>query len=182
MIHPLSPLFRAIVQVAFFLINLLALHLLLRGHDRPGGGFIAGVCTAVSLVLLALGITVEKTRRTIRWRSARVAGLGALLALATATLPVFLGAPFLANLQYTTGPLPLLGPVTLSTALLFDTGVYLVVVGVLAKILFAFGLSTAGRSGFVRGEEDLFSASFEVPIEASARRDSSEETGASDAG
>lgn len=165
MTQPLSPIFRALVQVAFFLINLLALHLLLRGHERPGGGFIAGVCTAVSLVLLSLGITVEQTRRTIRWRSARIAAVGALLAVATATAPMFFGLPFFTHVHVTTADLPALGRVTLSTTLLFDFGVYLVVVGVMAKLLFAFGLSTAGQSAFVQGEEDRFSASFEEPLE-----------------
>jgi multicomponent Na+:H+ antiporter subunit B len=154
------------VQVAFFLINLLAAYLLIRGHERPGGGFIAGLCTAISLVLLSLGITVEQTRRTIRWRSARIAAIGSLLVVATAAGPMFFGHPFFTHFHATTADLPLFGRITLSTTLLFDFGIYLIVVGVMAKILFAFGLSTAGKSAFVEGEEDLFSARFEEPLES----------------
>ena len=53
---PQSFIFQAIVRLLFFLINVLAIYLLLRGHNLPGGGFIACLATAISLVLLSLAV------------------------------------------------------------------------------------------------------------------------------
>lgn len=121
--------------------TLFAIYLLLRGHDEPGGGFVAGLVTASAVVLQGLAFGVEDTRRRLGavlraapWVGIAVAGAVALLA------PLLTGLPLLTHFH---GDIPLPGhdPVHLSTALLFDVGIYLVVVGVAGTLvgLFAEG-------------------------------------------
>ena len=65
MITERSWIFSVVARFAFFAINAFALHLFLRGHNAPGGGFIAGLASAASLVLLSLALGVGKMHRLI---------------------------------------------------------------------------------------------------------------------
>ncbi len=109
-------------------VNLLALWLLLRGHDAPGGGFIAGGVTALSLVMLHLAIGRERFGQLFPWDPLRMAGYGFLIALITPLLPTASGGWFFQRIAWEKWPL-------LSTTFLFDLGVYLVVTGVIAKLI-----------------------------------------------
>src|SRR5690625_7218394 len=101
---------------------LFSVFLLLRGHDEPGGGFIAGLVAtgAVALYLFAHG--VESTRRILRFEPQEFLGLGLLFGLASALIRPLMGEPFFTEQCYT---LYLGGntEVKLSTVLLFDVGV-----------------------------------------------------------
>lgn len=114
------------VQIAF------SIYLLLRGHNVPGGGFIGGLVLASALVLRVM---VRPGRDDGR-DPAVLAGIGLLVALLGAVMPLFTGQHFFKGLWG--GPdlyIPLVGKVKLGTPLLFDIGVFLVVTGVGAKIL-----------------------------------------------
>ena len=115
------------------LLLLFSLFLLLRGHNEPGGGFVAGLTAAAAFALYALAHDVPSARRVLRVDPKRLMGLGLLLSLGSGLLGLFAGRPFLAGLWDDTS-LPVLGK--LGTPIGFDVGVYLVVVGVVLTILF----------------------------------------------
>lgn len=108
-----------------------AVYLLLRGHNLPGGGFIGGLVLASALVLRVM----VDARRAPKWDPIALAGVGLLLALGSAVLPLFSGLPFFTGLWGGEIWLPAIGKLKLGTPLLFDTGVFLVVTGVGAKML-----------------------------------------------
>jgi multicomponent Na+:H+ antiporter subunit B len=171
---PDSFIFQTIVRLAFFLINVLAVYLLLRGHNLPGGGFIAGLATAISLVLLSLAIGNEAIHRVVRFDPVRVAAVGLLLAALTGAIPMLMGRAYLEHFQGYLRGLPLVGDWHLGTPLLFDLGVYFVVVGIASKIVFVFAKSTQGLRALVVEEETRYSAITEAPIESDAAGDAEE--------
>ncbi len=121
-----------------FLLPLLlvfSVFVLLRGHSEPGGGFIGGLVASAAFALYALAFDVRDARRTLRVSPRVLIGIGLLLALLAAAFPLLLGYPFMTGLL-TEFSLPAIGP--LSVPLVFDTGVYLVVIGVVATIVFTF--------------------------------------------
>lgn len=168
---PDSYIFKSVVRFSFFVINVFAIYLLLRGHNLPGGGFIGGLATAISFILLSLAIGVESLHRVMRVDPVRVAVAGLLLAALTSAAPLVAGRPFLEHFN-THLHVPLLGELHLGTPLLFDVGVFLVVVGVTCKIIFILAKSTEGLRALVQEEEARYSSPRESAIEDSAVEDS----------
>ena len=107
---------------------LVSVFIFLRGHNEPGGGFIAGLITAVALILLqvAYGQRWVQTRMGVRFPN--LAASGVLIATATGLVSLLLGYPFLTS-AFGHFNLPLIGEIELASAMLFDLGVYLTVVG-----------------------------------------------------
>jgi multicomponent K+:H+ antiporter subunit A len=118
---------------------LVSVYILLRGHNMPGGGFIAGLVTAVALIMqyLANGVTWTHQRLPSNMHPLIGAGLG--LAVLTGLGAFFFGYPFLTS---TFGHMdwPLVGEFELASAMAFDLGVYMVVVGATLQILIHLGL------------------------------------------
>lgn len=162
---PDSFIFRTVIRFAFFFINFFSLYLLLRGHNFPGGGFIAGLVTAISLILLSMAVGLQEIHRIIRLDPVRVAAFGLLLAAGTAAAPAFFGSRFFEHTEAHLYAVPLLGEVHVGTTLIFDTGVFLVVVGIVAKLIFVMMYSTQGHRAFVEEEERLYSSIIEGQIE-----------------
>lgn len=165
MIGPRSYIFDQLARAVFFLVNVLALYLLLRGHNLPGGGFIAGLASAISLILLSLALGVEAMPRIVRLDPVRLAAAGLLLAALTGAAPLLFGAPFLEHFNAHLHDVPLIGDVHVGTPLLFDLGVYLLVVGIACKMIFVFTLSTQGLRAMVAEEERRYSSPIEQPLE-----------------
>lgn len=161
---PDSYIFKSVVRFSYFVINVFAIYLLLRGHNLPGGGFIGGLAAAISFVLLSLAIGVEELHRVMRFDPVRVAAAGLLLSTLTGAAPLLAGQPFLEHFN-THLPVPLLGDLHVGTPLLFDIGVFLVVVGVTCKIIFVFAKSTEGLRALVQEEEARYRSPRETPIE-----------------
>jgi multicomponent K+:H+ antiporter subunit A len=118
----------------FPVIGAVSVYLLLRGHDLPGGGFVAGVTMAVAFILqyMARGtIWVEARLRVlpVRWM-----GIGLLLAVSTGAAAWLFGRPFLSS-SFSYVDIPLIGAVPLASALLFDLGVFAVVFGATVLML-----------------------------------------------
>jgi multicomponent Na+:H+ antiporter subunit B len=160
-----SFIFRPVVQFAFFIINVFAIYLLLRGHNLPGGGFIGGLVTGISLVLLSLALGQEEINRIIRVDPVGIAAAGLFIATATGLIAMVGGGPYLEQYNIYLRHLPLVGDVPMGTPLLFDLGVYLVVVGITAKIIFVLAKSTQGYGAFDRAETERYSAPVEEPID-----------------
>ncbi len=139
---------RIAARVLLPLALVVTLYIFMRGHNQPGGGFIAGLVTAVTLVLqyMAAGQTrtdgvlrAESGRRFTRW-----IGLGLGIAGLTGVGAFAFGQPFLTS-AYGHPQLPLLGELPLATAALFDLGVYVTVVG--ATLLMLTTLGGVSREG-----------------------------------
>ncbi|MCW3149072.1 monovalent cation/H+ antiporter subunit A [Stutzerimonas stutzeri] len=134
--HPmiLDTLARALLPMAL----LISVFIFLRGHNLPGGGFIAGLITAVALILqyISHGVVWAQQRQPFSYHS--VIGAGLLTAGLTGLGSWLFGYPFLTS-AFGHFNLPLVGEFELATAMLFDLGVYLVVVGATLIILSNIG-------------------------------------------
>ncbi len=113
---------------------LFSLLLVWRGHNEPGGGFSGGLVAAAAFALYSIARDAAATRRLLRFDPHVFIGSGLLLAIASAALPLMLGLPLL-TARWVELRLGGLGEMKLGTPLLFDIGVYLVVVGVTLTIL-----------------------------------------------
>lgn len=160
-----SYIFRAIGSLLFFLINVFSVYLLLRGHNLPGGGFIGGLGTALSLLMLSLAFGVQRTQEILRVDPVRLALGGLSLAGLTALLPLFVGDPFLRHYHAKLEHLPVVGTIEIGTPLVFDIGVFLVVVGVTAKLIFVLARPNAGLTALAPAEWERYAARLERPIE-----------------
>ncbi|UCG40859.1 MAG: hypothetical protein JSV07_00975 [Acidimicrobiia bacterium] len=103
-------------------------YLLFVGHNQPGGGFAAGLVAGVAVVLAWAAGGQATVRRVLPFRSSALLGLGLVLASGTGFASLLVGAGFLQS-DYLEVAIPLIGKVKVVSALAFDTGVYLVVVG-----------------------------------------------------
>jgi multicomponent Na+:H+ antiporter subunit B len=118
------------------MILLFSVFLLLRGHQLPGGGFVGGLIAAVAFGLYLLAFDAHETRRLLRIDPRRLVGLGLLVALGSGLAGVLNGEPFLTarweQVHLFDGV-----QVKIGTPLLFDIGVYLVVLGAVLAMLLA---------------------------------------------
>jgi len=165
-----SFILRAVAALLFFLVNVFAVYLLLRGHNLPGGGFIGGLGSGLSFILLMLAFGVTSVERVLMKDPVRIAVIGLALALASSLAPVFGAAPFLKHYHLKLQDLPLVGDLAIGTPLVFDVGVFLVVVGVTTKLTFLLGRSLSGLTAVSPAERSRYSAPAESPIEEAGTR------------
>lgn len=136
-------------QVTRFLLPLallVALHLFLRGHNAPGGGFIAGLVAAVALVLQYMANGIDWTRERWRVPYPTLIAAGVLMATGTGLGSLVLRHPFLTS-TFSHVHAPLVGDFELASAMIFDLGVFLTVVGVVLLILADLGNLTRRHGG-----------------------------------
>jgi len=127
---------RVIMEWLFPFVTVLALYLLMRGHDLPGGGFAAGVTMSIALILQYMAAGTRSVEARLRIKPLNWIGVGLLMAVATGLGALVFGYPFLTSFfRYL--DVPLVGKVPIASALLFDLGVFLLVVGTTALILLA---------------------------------------------
>jgi multicomponent Na+:H+ antiporter subunit B len=107
--------------------------LLFRGHNVPGGGFVGGLVAATAFTLYGMAYGVTEAMQTIRINPRTLIALGLLVAVISGLPAIFLGDAFMTGLWYAQ-PLPVIGKV--GTPLLFDLGVYLLVMGISLTIIF----------------------------------------------
>lgn len=110
-----------------------ALFMFFRGHDLPGGGFIAGLIASIPFMVHAMACGYESTIRTYRLKPRLVAVCGLITACFSGMLGVFAGKPFMTAL-WIEEKAPLIGKI--GTPILFDLGVFLIVWGVVLQITF----------------------------------------------
>ncbi|MDQ0839991.1 monovalent cation:proton antiporter [Sphingomonas faeni] len=127
---------RLIMEWLFPFILVLAVYLFIRGHDLPGGGFAAGITMSVALILQYMAGGTRSVEARLRIRPLRWIGGGLLCALATGAGSLTFGYQFLSS-YFRYVDVPLIGSVPFATALLFDLGVFSLVVGATALILIA---------------------------------------------
>jgi multicomponent K+:H+ antiporter subunit A len=124
------------MAMLFPVIGVTAVFLLLRGHDLPGGGFVAGIIMAVAFILqyMARGTLWVETR--LRILPVRWMGIGLLLAVGVGAAAWAVHRPFLTS-TFSYAGIPLIGTVPLASAFLFDLGVFALVVGATVLTLIA---------------------------------------------
>ncbi len=115
------------------ILLMFSLFLLGRGHHLPGGGFVGGLVASAAFMLYAIAHDVERARRLLRVDTITLIGAGLCLALASGLLGPLLGQPFMTGLWFH-HPMPFAGK--LGTPVVFDMGVYLVVLGATLTVLF----------------------------------------------
>jgi multicomponent Na+:H+ antiporter subunit B len=134
-----SIILTAATRVLTPLMVAFSLFILLRGHNEPGGGFIGGLVATTAFALYAKALGVEATRAALRAEPSTIAVAGLGLATLAGLWGLILGDAFLQGMW------PLIATTAdggkaglpVGSVLLFDVGVYLVVVGSVLAILFA---------------------------------------------
>jgi multicomponent Na+:H+ antiporter subunit B len=106
--------------------------LLLRGHNNVGGGFVGGLVASSALMLYGIAISPQALRKLLPIEPHLLVGSGLLLALLSGLISILAGVPFMTGL-WLKDPIPVIGK--LGTPLLFDTGVYFLIIGVMLWIL-----------------------------------------------
>lgn len=134
-----------------------SLYIFLRGHNLPGGGFIAGLITAIALIIQYLALGQDEAERLLKAKSGRRyeqwIGAGLLFAGLTGMAAWAWGRPFLTSAQTHIHPL-LIGDVHLASAAAFDIGVYVTVVGATMLLISVLGDSRhSTMSGPVQEEQ-----------------------------
>lgn len=131
-----------IVDVSGRLIVLSAvafsLYLVSAGHNQPGGGFVGGLVAGAAVALAYVAGALDDVRRLIPMPPWTVLGAGLSMVALVSLLPMAFGGSLLEQ-GYTTLHPPVLGEVKLTSALVFDTGVYAVVVGIVFMAFEALG-------------------------------------------
>ncbi len=122
--------FKALATPILFALVALGFHYFLRGHNAPGGGFIAGLIVAASALLGRMG----RDLRLLTIRTEFLVPWGLLLAVVTGVAPMLFGRSFLRS-DHGHLVLPLAGELEWASATLFDAGVFLVVVGTTITII-----------------------------------------------
>ena len=123
------------IVVLFLKVMLVfALYLLVRGHNNPGGGFIAAIIASTGFVFYAIIFGTKKVEKLLQLSTHQWMGIGLLLALISALLPLFFSQEIQTGL-WLPADFPILGSLHLGTPLLFDTGVFLTVSGVILTII-----------------------------------------------
>jgi len=126
----------AIMQLLFPFIAVVAAYFLLRGHDLPGGGFVGGTVMAIALLLQYIASGSRFVEANLRIRPLRWISLGLLTALCAGLGAFAFSRPFLTS-AFSYADIPLIGAVPMASALIFDLGVFSLVVGTIALILIA---------------------------------------------
>ena len=132
------PVLDASARVLFPSILALSLYFLFAGHNQPGGGFVGGLTAGAAISLRYVAGGASAVRATFRLRPWTILGGGLLVATVTALVPMLTGDDALDHAVFDEH-LPLLGAVKATSALPFDVGVYLVVVGLVLMAYEAFG-------------------------------------------
>ena len=144
-----------LVRLLLPIAVVIALYFFMRGHNLPGGGFVAGLCVAIAfltqyIVAGTYWVEAHLQLKVIRWIA-----LGMLAAVATGLGSLWFGYPFLtSHTAHVT--LPGLGEVHFPSAMLFDVGVFAVVVG--ATLLILTALAHQSVRGHRRAPEKTVTA------------------------
>ena len=126
-----SLIFSTMARILCWLMLAASIFILLRGHDEPGGGFVGGLVAAMAIGIVALADGVSAARRRLRAHPIAVGGLGLVLAFVSGLPGLWADGSLLAHqwLVFENG-------FKIGTTLVFDMGVYLVVLGGMLSLIF----------------------------------------------
>jgi multicomponent K+:H+ antiporter subunit A len=148
--HP--EIMQTLTRLLLPLMLMVSVFIFIRGHNLPGGGFIAGLITAVALIVQYLANGISWTTERLKIDMHKVIGLGLLVATFTGLVAMSLGFPFLTT-TYTYLTWPIVGKFEVASAIAFDLGVFLVVVGATVMSLVQLGkMSDASHALLQQGQ------------------------------
>ncbi|MGP4072156.1 Na(+)/H(+) antiporter subunit B [Piscibacillus sp. B03] len=143
--QPNDLILRTTTQLIAFILLGFSVYLFFAGHNAPGGGFIGGLMTSAAIILMYMTYGFEKIEKIlpVNFRTLFVTGL--FIATLAGVGSMFFGGSFLSHADgyY---QIPLLGEKHLATALIFDLGVYLVVVGITLTIILSISTDSGDES------------------------------------
>lgn len=131
-----SPILQTASKYILPLMIVFSLFLLLRGHNLPGGGFTGGLTAAAAYTLFAIAHGVEEAKRLLRVEPLYLIASGLSVAILSGLVAWAMGDTFMTG-QWSKASYPIIGK--LGTPLIFDFGVYFVVIGIVLKIIFTLG-------------------------------------------
>lgn len=120
------------------LLLLFSVFILLRGHYESGGGFVGGLVASIAFVLHSFAYGLNATKVLLKYPPRAFIPVGLLTSFVSGVVPMFLGKSYMTGL-WSSDPLPVIGLV--GSALFFDIGVFIVVIGVTLTILFTISES-----------------------------------------
>lgn len=130
----------SILQIAQRYVRILllifAVVALLRGHNHPGGGFIAGLLAGMSMVMKGFAYDIKIVAGEMKLKPVGLMALGLFLILLS-TLPSLAGGVAFMKGFWISANIPLIGEMKLGTPLLFDTGVFFGVIGITRMFFFS---------------------------------------------
>ncbi|TQN32288.1 multisubunit sodium/proton antiporter MrpB subunit [Haloactinospora alba] len=135
---PRSVLLEVVARLLIPAILTFSVFLLVSGHDRPGGGFAGGLVASMAYVLRYLAGGRHELAAGVPMRPNGFLALGMFLACCAAGIPLLFGQPVL-DMPAATVSLPLFGDVKFAGYLVFETGVFLIVVGLVLSVVAALG-------------------------------------------
>jgi multicomponent Na+:H+ antiporter subunit A len=133
-----SPLLATGARTMIPTLVVLSLYLLVVGHDLPGGGFAGGLLGASALLLLYLAFGDRGVRRALPTEPEIIMGTGLAIAFAAGAFGLLVEGTFLDAVS-ASADLPLVGTVKITSVLVFDAGVYLVVLGLIGTAIVRLG-------------------------------------------
>ena len=126
------------IRLVYHPVLVLSLYLLFAGHNQPGGGFVGGLVAGIGIALRFVAGGIDEVRTALPLQPWHLLGLGLLIASVTAVAPLLFGKSLMESGKVEWDA-PILGVIKTTSALPFDIGVYLVVVGLVLMMFEAFG-------------------------------------------
>lgn len=161
-----SFILRKSATVIALIVQIFAIYLFFRGHNMPGGGFIAGVASGIGALLLILANGSAVVPRICPFDPLRLCGWGLAVSAFSGLIGLFFSGAYLTQYHYKDDAFPVLGSLYLGTPLLFDLGVFMVVFGVLLKVILILFDALDGQSSSHIPAFSLPSAGEDVPLES----------------
>lgn len=134
MYKPNNLILKSTSSLIVFILLGFAIYLLLAGHNSPGGGFIGGLTTTAAFLLMYMAFGEETVHKILPVNYLIFIPIGLMLATLTGLGSLLFNVPFLTH-TFGSFFLPLFGEIELSTAMLFDFGVYFTVFGATMTII-----------------------------------------------
>lgn len=146
-----SILLEIIVRVLFHSIIIVSLYVLFAGHNLPGGGFAGGLIAGMALVMRYVAGGRHELGAAAPADPGRLLGVGMILAVGCALVPLLFGAPPLTS-AFFEADIPVLGHIEFVSSTIFDIGVYLVVIGLVLDVLRSLGAEVDRQTQELRDE------------------------------
>ncbi|QQB05448.1 Na(+)/H(+) antiporter subunit B [Macrococcoides caseolyticum] len=126
--------------VVFFIIVMFAFSIFMNGHYLPGGGFVGGLLISAALLIILIAYDIKTLYRILPIDFKKIIGIGLIFCYATPFISILQGKPFFTH-SFGELHIPVLGAIHYHTALFFDIGVMLVVIGTTLTIILTIGES-----------------------------------------